>query len=279
MKSIRIKPDNLECLRAVTYSFTYPKLLEYAKCQELCSEANKKNPDDPELLHLTWVIKGRKVDSEKDEKLIKKAIDSKSNFLLAKIDYAHALTENGDEKKADRALTQIEEVLDINKEIALAYMLKGIIYARRERLTEAEHELNEAISYDNKAASPHINLANVYCMQGKFSKAVNSFKMALGINSSLIEAHNGLGFCYFELRNYDDAIDIFEKGIEIMRHPHLYAGLALAHYKKEKDKIAIYFLKKAINSDEKFLDTKWVHPKQTHALKSANELLNSIKQK
>ncbi len=277
MKALKEKPNRLESLRAVTYSFTYPKRLDYSKCKKLYSAAEKKKPHDPELLYIHWVIEGRKVNSEADIKDIEKALKLKRGFLPAKMDYAHALAQDGKKAKAEKSLIQLHEALTFNPNIALAHMLRGIIYSRNGRQKEAKKELEKAKALDDKAASIYINLGAVYYLEKDFSQAMSLFKAALGIAPNLIEAYNNLGVIYFETKDFDKAITSFEVGLGIKPHPELYAGLALAYYKKGRKELAKYFLEKAIAKREIYSTNAWLDHVQTEALKTHKELLEQRK--
>ena len=54
-------------------------------------------------------------------------------------------------------------------------------------------------------------------LQGKFEEALKMFKQAIDIYPKLPEAHNGAGFAYYKMKEYDKAEEEFLKAIDLKR--------------------------------------------------------------
>ncbi len=66
---------------------------------------------------------------------------------------------------------------------------------------------------DPNYAEAHSNLGFSYRKQGKFDKAVRSYKKAISLNPKLAEAHEYLGEAYAEMGKFNLA----EKELQILR--------------------------------------------------------------
>ena len=61
-----------------------------------------------------------------------------------------------------------------------------------------------------KTAEYWLNLGNAYDDLGKHKEAIESYKLAIRINSDLAEPHNNLGIAYGKLGMHKEAIESFE---------------------------------------------------------------------
>ena len=61
----------------------------------------------------------------------------------------------------------------------------------------------------------YFNLAKAYEEEKNYKKAIENYRLAVGANSNYIPAYGNLGLIYTEIGNYDSAIKIFEKYIEL----------------------------------------------------------------
>jgi tetratricopeptide (TPR) repeat protein len=144
------------------------------------------------------------------------------------------------ESDYDKAAEQFEKILTINSEYPPAYYNLGDI-----RLSLGDYE--GAINYFKKTLTLKLSnqfrldtlnsLAIAYSEMGDSSKAVSTFKEAIGIYPKVISPYNNLGRQYIKMGEADLAIQVLEKGLQIRETPHLYYNLARAYdLKNDKTK-------------------------------------------
>lgn len=72
-----------------------------------------------------------------------------------------------------------------------------------------------AASSPRIAASAHVAAGNIYMMQGKFTDAVTVFRKAVELDPNSAEAFNGMGEALGELKQYQPALQAFQKAAAI----------------------------------------------------------------
>ena len=77
------------------------------------------------------------------------------------------------------------------------------------------------------------SLAITYSEMGDAENAVNAFKEAIKLFPSSVMLYNNLGRQYIKMSDFDSAILILQKGLEVREEPHLRSNLAIAYSAKE----------------------------------------------
>ena len=80
---------------------------------------------------------------------------------------------------------------------ASALNLKGLILVDEHNNEEALELYNKAILIDNYNVDYHFNKGNAYYDLDNFEMAINSYKFAIGLNSTIAKIHDALGQAYF----------------------------------------------------------------------------------
>lgn len=87
---------------------------------------------------------------------------------------------------------------------------------RANELPTAERLLQQVILLNNAIPEVYQMLGTIYYDQGRFTKAINSFKRALEIDPSYTDASVGLSIIYNDLGKYDEGKAVFEKAQKVL---------------------------------------------------------------
>ena len=91
----------------------------------------------------------------------------------------------------------------------------GALYFYLRRLNEAKHYLTEAIKYNPLSDVSYLNLGHIYFIQDSLEKAASSYKMALEISPTIIDAIYYLGLCEYKLRHFTAAEQHWKRLLQI----------------------------------------------------------------
>jgi tetratricopeptide (TPR) repeat protein len=85
----------------------------------------------------------------------------------------------------EKALAEIQRVIQINPRYLDAYTLAGTFLIRLGRLAEAEQVLRRSLSLDPAQANPHLELADIYHAQGKSQEEGQELELARRIDPNV----------------------------------------------------------------------------------------------
>ncbi len=120
---------------------------------------------------------------------------------------------------------------EINKEL----LEKAKEHFRESRYSAAEPILNQLILQNYKPPEIFHMLGTIYYDQGKFNKAIRSFRRALEIDPSFTDASVGLSIILNDLGRYEEGRKIFEEAQVMLKKnssqddPYIKEKLALKH--------------------------------------------------
>lgn len=110
-------------------------------------------------------------------------------------------------------------------------------------------KLLEAAELDPTNSNIQHDLALVYRDLKEYKLSLNHFRKALSLRPKFPEAWNNMGTVFLLLRQWDQAIDCFQKAADdnLYRTPHFaYNNLGLAYHKKGQYNMAIVSYEKAL---------------------------------
>ncbi len=147
-----------------------------------------------------------------------------------------------EQEEYDKALIQLEKALKINPIYFPAYYNIGDIQYK-------VGNYGVAVEYFEKVLrlkpSYHFHLDTLNSLAITYSEmdddrnAVGTFNDAIRLFPSSIMLYNNLGRQYIKMGNFDSAIEILKKGLEIREAPHLRSNLYIAYAaKKQRNKNA-----------------------------------------
>jgi len=144
------------------------------------------------------------------------------------------------------------ELLDNNLEI-----LKFDYYIEQKDFMKAEKELKN-IKFDmveNIKKAVLFNKAGfVYFNLGEYDKALQFYFKSIEINPNNYFVYNNIGVIYFKLKNYKLAKDFYLKAYEIEKnYPKLLVNLAVVNFYLKNFKESYYYFLKAISCNRDYV--------------------------
>lgn len=99
-------------------------------------------------------------------------------------------------KDSDRALTDCNEAIRINRNLAPAYLNRGNVYLSKSDLDHAFTDFNEALRLDPKNAWAYAERGNLYKNRGDFDRALVDLNEAIRLDPGYALAHFSRGDLY-----------------------------------------------------------------------------------
>ena len=112
-------------------------------------------------------------------------------------------------------LPEVEQVLQLRHELAVAYNNFGNVLSRLKRLDEAEAKYTAAIAINPSLAEAHSNLGNVLLELGRLDESEACCNKAIRLEAGLVVAHNNLGNALFSLRRLEESAVSFKQAIAL----------------------------------------------------------------
>jgi len=178
------------------------------------TEAEKLNPDDPDLQYNLGKAYFRKNHYEIAEKKFVRAIVLKPDFSEAKYNLGLTYLQM---KRWDDAIYQFKQVTeDIfyqNQEFALINL--GIAYLSKGEYPRALSTLKTAVTNSPRDPIAKVYLGQVYLALNKVEPAIIEFNRALELNKDYANAHYNLGLAYLKNKDNQAAIASFREALRI----------------------------------------------------------------
>ncbi|MFC1724291.1 protein kinase [candidate division KSB1 bacterium] len=180
-------------------------------------------------------------------KLFKQALDEDPNYALAYAGLGEAYWRKYGETKetilVELAVNNCDRALEINKMLAHVHLTKGIIYTGTGRYEEAEKELNETLTQEPENFTAFRELGRTYALQGLYDLAEDAYKRAIKLKPRYWAGYNVLGSFYLRQGRLEEGAEQFLSVIEMnIKNPKIYRNLGTAYFlqKKYRDAIEIY---------------------------------------
>jgi Tfp pilus assembly protein PilF len=128
------------------------------------------------------------------------------------------------------------------KKQAAAFENLGMAFVREGNLRAGLAKLLEAVKLDPENPYLHHEVAVVYRNLGEYKLSLPHFNKALALKPRFPEAQNNLGTLYLLLKDWDRAIECFQKSVNDVLYKTPYVGynnLGLAYYNKGEYQKAI----------------------------------------
>lgn len=179
------------------------------------TEAEKYDPDNPELLYnlgLAYIGKKR---PDLAEQRLQRVLILKPNFTTARNDLAVAYLEM---KRWENAIQQFKIVKDDlfyeNNENATINL--GLAYLGNGDYPKALEELRSVAVNNPRNPIIHVSLGRVWFAMEKTDQAIDEFKKALTLYSDYGDAHYYLGLAYLKLNKVDAARSSFKEAVRVI---------------------------------------------------------------
>lgn len=162
-----------------------------------------------------------KDDNRKARELYQKAIELDPDFAqaYAMLAWTHAFDAmNGWSEVRQESLAQAHALatraVAIDRELPIAYFVRGLVYRERGEYMKALVEAEKAIATDSNYANAHVLLATLLYYTGRPREGLEKIKKAMQLNPH--HPYNypfHLGQAYFILGRYQEAIEALEQGL------------------------------------------------------------------
>jgi len=152
-------------------------------------------------------------------KLYEKAIDAYQYVVAINEKFDFAYRNMGDAymrlKKYKEAIECLEKVLMLSMPESVIFEAIGHCYDKLNNHAQARFYYKKACHFDNDDAHLHYKIACTYMNQGLFKNAIKSLQNALNQHLMQPDYNLALGKCYFEMRDYDEAITYFGNVVRV----------------------------------------------------------------
>jgi len=256
------------------------------KAKVMCKKILKRNPNQPDALHLLGMIYSEAGEYDQAVTYIHKALQADPHFAeaynnLGNIfqktkrlekaleNYQKAVSLNPtlsetcfnmgivlqDLGKTDEAIASYHKVIELRPDHFGAYNNIGLALQKEGKTEEAISCYLKAIKKHPKFADAHNNLANTLKNKGQRAEAKASYQQAIALNPDFAEAFNNLGILLKEEGYLDDAIGNYMRALEIKSdYVEAYNNLGAAYHAKGHLSKAISYYQKAIRIDAHYAD-------------------------
>ncbi|MCL1938553.1 MAG: tetratricopeptide repeat protein [Candidatus Azobacteroides sp.] len=109
---------------------------------------------------------------------------------------------------------------------------EGLKYKVGRNYSEAIQCYRKALDIDSSLLEVWNDLAHAYAYQGNYAEAINCYAKVAADNPSEIVWSN-MGICYQHLKEYDQAIDCFQKSNDIVSNGSAWYGMGICYSNKE----------------------------------------------
>lgn len=115
----------------------------------------------------------------------------------------------------EEALHLYDHALEIDREFALAYFGKGIVYANMRDDDKAFIAYDHALSFDPNSAEVYTNIGILRAKRGETELAIAAYEKAVAVEPSFADAYYNEAVLFTKLGRYDEAITAYEKAIDL----------------------------------------------------------------
>jgi Tfp pilus assembly protein PilF len=178
------------------------------------TEAEKLNPDDPELLNYLGLAYYRKNKFELAEHKYLRALDLKPTYSEARnnlgVDYLEL-------KRWDDAIYHLKMVTEdiFYPDHESASINLGLAYLGKGDYPKALSVLRAVVVNDPKNPRARVNLGKVYLALDKTELAIMEFTRAVALNKDYANAHYNLGLAYLKNKDNQAAVAAFREVLRI----------------------------------------------------------------
>ena len=115
----------------------------------------------------------------------------------------------------EEVLFKAIKLAEKHKNIPFIYNLIGMTQIRLNKFNDSIISFKKAISLDETYIEAYNNLGTTLINLGNFRGAIKELNKAIKIKSNYVNAYNNLGSAYLDLGEYENALNIFDKLLRI----------------------------------------------------------------
>ncbi len=124
--------------------------------------------------------------------------------------------------RPQEAIEDCQHALALSPNMVLAYIGLGQAYIQLDDMETALHYLNQAIEQAPRLASPYAYRGFVYALSGRPDDAIKDCQHAIELTSDIALAHLGLGIAYATQSDAQQALEHFNRAVDIAPIPFAY---------------------------------------------------------
>ncbi len=196
-----------------------------------------------EEIALNKVMALNKIDeTEKAKEMILRLLEKDQNNAVYLCEYSKVLS---NEKNYEGALLQINKALEIEPKNIYNIMTKAKYLKYLERYSES---IDLFRSVQKEESNYRLYAYNeeglVYLKQDKYDEAIKTFEEVIRIDPQTTFGYLNIADCYYYMKNYEKAIEYYEKQLEFTEEGHIYTSLGLSYsYSNNTEKEREYYQK------------------------------------
>lgn len=114
--------------------------------------------------------------------------------------------------------------------IGLLYHNLGAVYYRMSELDKAKINLLKSIEYNQNSWETHLMLGMIFFTQDNIDQSVKAFSNAVTLNPSDAKLFNMFGRTLYAFRQYNAAIEAFNRGLELAQQDNKYDVIKTIHF-------------------------------------------------
>lgn len=177
----------------------------------------------------------------------------KTKPLLTPEDYVERADKHLKNGEYDKAIALCDIAIEHNKDLALAYGVRGTVYQRKGEYDKAIEDYDKVTELDPNYSTAYYNRGLAYRNKGKYDMAIEDYSKAIELNPKDQYAYHNRGISYSKRGEYDKAIEDYTKAIELdPKYQSAYINRGNSYgYKVEIDK-AIEDYTKVIELNPKY---------------------------
>lgn len=119
------------------------------------------------------------------------------------------------EKKTERAVEIIREIVTIDPTDFIAWAKLGSLYAERNQLAEAEAAFKHCLSVRKDYVPAMLNIGILRAVQGQYEGAVEIFEHAVASDPTSARSYRLLGEAYFQVKRGSDGLAALDEALRI----------------------------------------------------------------
>lgn len=152
---------------------------------------------------------------------VQSAIATYSTAIQLRPDYEQAYINRGQFYIAindgAKALADFNKAIELNTNSFLGYNNRGNLYLLTGNSEQAILDFSKAIELKPDYAKAWYNRGTAV-LNSDLENAKNDLEQAIAIDPNYIDAYNNLGSVYYQTKDYDFAIEVYDQALQIDRH-------------------------------------------------------------
>ena len=250
-------PSGIDDHRAVLLSkaLCHLRLHDFKSAQAALDEVEKEDPTNAMVHYYQGHLEFGLKDYIEAIDRFKKALEIDARQIPVGDAYYYTALSHINILEYDDALTCLAEAEKLFSQDKLSpiFYYQGICFLGKNNLDTAYQFFQKALCShpaQDDLSSIYLHLGICHKEKGEYLSALDDLKKAREAEEGRLDVHNLMGFCYFKLKDHDQAIACFLRAVEINPHSAIdWANLGVNVRAKGEDEKAIILFKKALGLD------------------------------